>query len=77
EASVPRADLEALVKRHGGRVSGSVSARTSYLVIGSLEGAGYTSGKKTKAESLGIAIIDEHALMAMAASSENQGGSHG
>ncbi|HOY66303.1 MAG TPA: NAD-dependent DNA ligase LigA [Candidatus Ozemobacteraceae bacterium] len=77
EASVPRSELETLVKRHGGRISGSVSAKTSYLVIGSLEGAGYTSGKKTKAESLGIAIIDEHALMAMAAFSEDQGGSHG
>ncbi|OQA08775.1 MAG: DNA ligase [bacterium ADurb.Bin374] len=77
EAGVPRSELETLVKRHGGRVSGSVSAKTSYLVIGSLEGPGYTSGKKTKAESLGIPIIDEFGLKSMAESGNDPGGQHG
>ncbi|HNW34271.1 MAG TPA: BRCT domain-containing protein, partial [Candidatus Ozemobacteraceae bacterium] len=74
EASVPRSELESLVKRHGGRISGSVSAKTSFLVIGSLEGPGYSSGKKTKAESLGIVIIDEHELKRMAQSKQEPGG---
>jgi DNA ligase (NAD+) len=66
EATVPRRELEALVKAHGGRVSSSVSPKTDYLVVGSLEGPGYTSSKKTRAEALGIPIIDEMALQAMA-----------
>jgi len=74
EAAVPRGELESLVKRHGGRISGSVSAKTSYLVIGSLEGPGYSSGKKTKAESLGIVIIDEHELKRMAQPNQEPGG---
>ena len=49
-----REDAEALVKRLGGRASGSVSKQTSYLVAG--ENAG---GKLAKAESLGVPILTE------------------
>jgi len=65
EATVPRRDLEALVKEHGGRTSSSVSPKTDFLVVGSLEGPGYSSSKKTRALSLGIPIIDELALQKM------------
>lgn len=66
EASVPRRDLEELVKAHGGRVSSSVSPKTGYLVIGSLEPPDFSSSKKTRALSLNIPIIDEFTLKKLA-----------
>ncbi len=49
-----RNEAEELIKRHGGRVSGSVSKNTSFVVAG--EGGG---SKRDRAETLGIEIIDE------------------
>ena len=49
-----REDAEALVKRHGGRASGSVSKTTSYLVAGAKAGS-----KLDKAQSLKVTIITE------------------
>jgi DNA ligase (NAD+) len=49
-----RAEAEALIKERGGKVSGSVSKVTSYVLAG--EDAG---GKLEKARKLGIPIIDE------------------
>ncbi len=63
EATKPRRELEQLIEQHGGRVSSSVSPKTTYLVIGSLEPPSYTSSKKSKAEKLNIPIINEFDLI--------------
>ncbi len=49
-----------LIKKHGGKVSGSVSKKTSYVVAGEEAGS-----KLTKAKELGVNIIDEAGLLAM------------
>ena len=49
-----RADAEAIVKERGGKISGSVSKLTSYVLAG--EDAG---SKLEKAKQLGIPVIDE------------------
>jgi DNA ligase (NAD+) len=59
--SMSRDDASALITRLGGKVSGSVSRKTSYLVAGEEAGS-----KLEKARELGIAIIDEQALRALA-----------
>lgn len=55
--SVPREELEKLITAHGGKVSGSVSKKTHYVVMG--ENAG---SKADKARTLGVAIISEDDL---------------
>ena len=49
-----------LIKKHGGKVSGSVSKKTSYVLAGDEAGS-----KLTKAKELGVKIIDEAGLLAM------------
>ena len=49
-----RQDIEQTIKDHGGKVSGSVSKKTSFVVAG--ENAG---SKRDKAAQLGVEIIDE------------------
>ena len=56
-----RQEAEAFIREHGGTAAGSVSRKTSYVVAG--ENAG---SKLTKAQSLGIPIIDEDTLRRMA-----------
>ena len=51
--------LKAEIERAGGKVSGSVSAKTGYLVNNDLTSA---SGKNKKAKELGIPIIDEETI---------------
>jgi len=59
-----RDQAEAYIKQHGGKVSGSVSGKTSYLVVG--ENAG---SKLDKARELGVPILDEAGLRALAENS--------
>lgn len=58
--SMGRSEMEKLIKRHGGKVSSSVSKKTSYLVAG--ENAG---SKLTKANDLGVKVISEAELLEM------------
>ena len=55
--SSPRNHFKKIIEDHGGKVSGSISAKTDYLLAG--EGGG---SKRTKAESLNVTIIDEETL---------------
>jgi DNA ligase (NAD+) len=52
--SMTREAAEEAIARLGGKVSGSVSKKTSYLVVGADAGS-----KLTKAEQLGVAIVGE------------------
>ena len=55
-----RDDAAALIEAAGGKVSGSVSKKTSYVVAGADAGS-----KLAKAQELGIAILDEAALLSL------------
>jgi DNA ligase (NAD+) len=55
-----RAEAEALIKQHGGKVTGSVSKATSYVLAGADPGS-----KIEKARQLGIPVIDEEQLERM------------
>jgi DNA ligase (NAD+) len=56
-----RDDAKALIESHGGKVTDSVSRKTSYLVLGENPGS-----KFDKAKSLGIKIIEEEELKKLA-----------
>lgn len=58
--SMKRKEAADLITAHGGKVSGSVSKKTDYLLAGEAAGS-----KLTKAESLGVAVISEEELKAM------------
>ncbi len=53
--SIGRNDLKKLIEDNGGKVSSSISSKTSFVVAGDNMGP----SKKTKAEGLGIPIISE------------------
>lgn len=56
----PRSDYEAIIKSMGGKVSSSVSKKTSYVLCGENPGS-----KFDKATSLGVIIIDENSFKDM------------
>ena len=55
-----RKEAEELITKNGGKASGSVSKKTSYLVAGEAAGS-----KLTKAQALGVPVITEEELLAM------------
>ncbi len=58
---VSRNELKKLIEDNGGKVSSSISSKTNYVVAGDNMGP----SKKTKAESLGVAIISEDDFLQM------------
>ena len=52
--SKPRPEFKKMIEAEGGKVSGSISKNTDYLLAGEKAGS-----KRTKAESLGVTILDE------------------
>ena len=59
---VPRDQAAEFIEAQGGKVSGSVSAKTDYLLAGEAAGS-----KRAKAEKLGVAILDWEALQRLCA----------
>ena len=55
--SMTRAEAKATITTRGGKVTGSVSSKTDYLVAGEAAGS-----KLTKARELGIEVLDEDGL---------------
>lgn len=60
KVSRPRKEIETSIKDHGGKVSGSVSKNTSYLVAGEAAGS-----KLDKAQQLGIPVVTEEEFFKM------------
>ena len=58
--TMTRDEASAIIKANGGKVSGSVSKKTSFVVAGEEAGS-----KLTKANELGVRVIDEAALLDM------------
>ena len=58
--TMSRDEAGAMIKAAGGKVSGSVSSKTSYVVAGEAAGS-----KLTKAQALGVKVIDEETLLKM------------
>jgi len=58
--SLSREDAKELIEKHGGKVAGSVSKKTSYVVAGAEAGS-----KLDRAEELKVPVIDEKQLKAM------------
>jgi len=55
-----RQEIKKFIEDRGGKVSSSVSRKTSYLVLGESPGS-----KLNKAQSLGVPILDEKELIVL------------
>ena len=60
--TLSRDEAKAMIEARGGKVAGSVSKKTDFVVAGAEAGS-----KLTRAEELGVAIVDEDQLRAMLA----------
>ena len=58
--TMKRDEASALIEQHGGKTSGSVSKKTTYVLAGEEAGS-----KLTKAQNLGVTIIDEETFLEM------------
>lgn len=58
-----RNELKELIEQHGGKVTGSVTGNTDYLINNDITSM---SGKNKKAKELGVEIIDEERFLSMA-----------
>lgn len=58
---ITREELKMIIERHGGKVSSSISSKTSFLVAGDKMGP----SKLAKAESLGVTMISEQEFLNM------------
>ncbi|MBQ7312997.1 MAG: NAD-dependent DNA ligase LigA, partial [Clostridia bacterium] len=67
--TMTRTEASDLIKRHGGKASGSVSKKTTYVVAGEAAGS-----KLTKANELGVPVISEQDLLNMANGGTVDGG---
>jgi DNA ligase (NAD+) len=65
--SRPREEIKALIQAHGGKVTGSVSQKTDYLVAGDAAGS-----KLAKASELGIPLLSEAGLAALVAERKDE-----
>ena len=59
--SISRDDMKALIEKHGGKNSGSISSKTSFLLAGEKPGP----EKLRKCEQLGVPVMGEEAFMAL------------
>jgi DNA ligase (NAD+) len=60
--TLSREDAKAMIEARGGKVAGSVSTKTDYVVAGAEAGS-----KLARAEELGVQVVDEKRLRAMLA----------